>query len=136
MIVDTSALFAIYAEEPGQDELIDAIFEGCGFIPAPVLVEFQRVTSRDDGSPDPDADLILRGIIERGFRIEAFTNADAVAAVAANEQFGTGNGRGGKLNLLDLMVYGMAQRMGLPILCTGKDFSSTDAAIHPASRTG
>jgi ribonuclease VapC len=36
--------------------------------------------------------------------------------------------------MLDLMVYGMAKTMSLPILCTGKDFSVTDAAVHPASR--
>ena len=45
-----------------------------------------------------------------------------------------GNSKGGKLNLLDLMVYAVAKRTGRPILCTGRDFASTDADIHPASR--
>lgn len=62
--------------------------------------------------------------------------AVALAAVAGNERYGTGNGRGGKLNLLDLMVYGAAIETGLPILCTGKDFASTDALNHHASRVG
>jgi ribonuclease VapC len=44
------------------------------------------------------------------------------------------NGRGGRLNLLDLMVYAAARRTGLPILCTGADFAASGAAVHPASR--
>ncbi len=59
---------------------------------------------------------------------------DAHLAEAANEAHGTGNHRGGTLNLLDLMVYGMAKRTGRPILCTGRDFAATGIAIHPASR--
>lgn len=37
--------------------------------------------------------------------------------------------------MLDVMVYCLARRLGRPILCTGRDFAATDAAIHPASRT-
>ena len=36
--------------------------------------------------------------------------------------------------MLDLMVYGMAKWMALPILCTGKDYSANDIGIHPVSR--
>ncbi len=36
--------------------------------------------------------------------------------------------------MLDLMVYAIAKTPDLPILCTGTDFSATDARIHPASR--
>ena len=45
-----------------------------------------------------------------------------------------GNSKGVKLDLLDLMVYAVAGRTGPQILCTGRDFASTDADIHPASR--
>lgn len=60
----------------------------------------------------------------------------ALAAIVGNERYGSGNGSGGLLNLLDLMVYGAAIETGLPILCTGNDFAATDAMIHPASRIG
>jgi ribonuclease VapC len=40
------------------------------------------------------------------------------------------------LNLLDLMVYAVAKERGMPLLCTGNDFATTDLAIHPASRVG
>ena len=57
-------------------------------------------------------------------------------SVEANIRYGSGNGKGGKLNLLDLMVYAAAKALDMPILCTGYDFMSTDAKIHPASRIG
>jgi len=66
--------------------------------------------------------------------IEPFTPEDAIFSSEANPLYGSGNGRGGTLNMLDLMVYGMARRMERPILCTGKDFAATDIAIHRASR--
>jgi ribonuclease VapC len=52
----------------------------------------------------------------------------------AHRLHGLGNGRGGRLNMLDAMVYCGAKRLKRLILCTGRDFASTDAAIHPASR--
>lgn len=104
-------------------------------IPAPVMVEFRRVTALPGNSPDPIADQILDQILVGLSRIEDFTAPDAEQAASANPLFGSGNGRGGTLNLLDLMVYAIARRMDLPILCTGRDFASTDAKIHPASRT-
>lgn len=67
-------------------------------------------------------------------RVHAFDADDAAVAAEANMAHGTGNGRGGSLNLLDLMVYAVARRLGLPILCTGRDFAATGIDLHPASR--
>lgn len=67
--------------------------------------------------------------------IEPFTAEDAEIAGEANRAHGKGNGKGGTLNLLDLMVYAMARRLAEPILCTGRDFAATGIDIHPASRT-
>ena len=84
--------------------------------------------------PDPAADRLIARLIEEGLRIVPFDGAAAEAAIGANPNHGKGNGTGGKLNMLDLMVYGVAKVTGLPILCTGRDFAATDALIHPASR--
>jgi ribonuclease VapC len=135
MIVDTSALVALVRDEPGRHDLSEAMLAGPCVIPAPVMVEYERVTALPDNSPDPFADQILDQILVGLSRIEDFTASDAEQAARANPLFGSGNGKGGTLNLLDLMVYAVAKRMDLPILCTGRDFSSTDAKIHPASRT-
>lgn len=135
MIVDTSSLVAISLKETGFEVLFDALFGQEAVIPAPVAVEFHRVTAFKGNVRDPDADRLIAHLLEEGAVIRAFDAEDARAAVTANEIFGSGNGRGGVLNMLDLMVYGMAKRLGLPILCTGKDFAATDIAIHPASRS-
>lgn len=85
-------------------------------------------------SPHPEASALLDRLTSDCLHIEPFTPADADLAADAIERHGTGNGRGGTLNPLDLMVYGMAKRTGLSILCTGRDFAQTDIPIHPASR--
>lgn len=134
MIVDTSALVAIAREEQGREKLRDALLLEDGQIPAPVLVEFARVTGGPCNIPRPDAVSLIELIQSEGAEILSFSGLDAEVAAAANARWGTGNGKGGTLNLLDLMVYAMAKRLDLPILCTGRDFAGTDAKIHPASR--
>lgn len=133
MIVDTSALIAIAEAEPGSDALIDAIADG-GLVPAPVLVEFRRVVTKRGLRVHPGAEIILSDLLTR-LSVEPFTAGDADIAGDANMKFGAGNGRGGTLNLLDLMVYAVARRTGRPILCTGRDFSATDAHVHRSSLT-
>lgn len=131
VIVDTSALVALARGEPGFRELRAVFADEYGAVPTPVLVEFHRVMARAGNSPDPAA---LTLIDDLGVLIMPFGSQAAHAAVIANERYGTGNGDGGKLNMLDLMVYAIAKVEDLPILCTGNDFTSTDAIIHPASR--
>jgi len=135
VIVDTSALVAVSRKEEHFEPLLDAMIEGEPIVPAPVLVEYHRVTALGDNRPDPDAEALIAGLIEQGAFVSPFDQADAEVAVAANPTYGNGNGQGGRLNMLDLMVYAVAKRTGLPILCTGRDFAGTDAKIHPASRT-
>ena len=47
MIVDTSALVAIYQQEERAEVLAKALLEGTPKLPAPALVEFLRVTAKD-----------------------------------------------------------------------------------------
>lgn len=135
MIVDTSALVAIHLREAGWEMLREALAEQEAVLPAPVVVEFHLVTSLASNDPDPDAEILLSTLLARSCRVASFSNEDAALSAEAHRLHGRGNGRGGKLNMLDLMVYCMAKRLGHPILCTGRDFASTDAQIHPASRT-
>ena len=134
MIVDTSALVAVSRKEEHFEQLFDAMFEARCVIPAPVVVEFHRVTALRGNKVDSNAVALIDQLIMENAIIEPFGGADAQLAADANERHGTGNGRGGRLNMLDLMVYGMARRTRQPILCTGTDFLSTDITIHPASR--
>lgn len=136
MIVDTSALVALALEEPDSEAIFRVLGLGNYVIPAPVLVELTRVVTGRRAQNHEQIRAFIARLDRQNAKIEPFTEADAHLVLAANEVFGTGNGRGGTLNMLDLMVYAVARRMGLPILCTGKDFSATDAVLHPASRTG
>jgi ribonuclease VapC len=134
LIVDSSALVALYRRETGFEAILDAVESG-GRIPAPVLVEFERVVTRGGSLPADTAQSFLKQLIVRfGVAVEPFTAEDAAIASRANVEHGAGNGRGGRLNLIDLMVYAAARRLNMPILCTGTDFASTGIAIHPASR--
>jgi ribonuclease VapC len=134
VIVDTSALIALHLREDGWETLRDALAAEDALIPAPVVVEFSLVTSLSANDPDPDARVLLSKLLERSCRVDSFSDEDAALSAEAHRLHGRGNGRGGKLNMLDVMVYCVAKRLGRPILCTGRDFASTDARIHPASR--
>jgi ribonuclease VapC len=133
VIVDTSALVASAKDEPESDPLKRAMLRG-GLVPAPVLLEYRRVMTERGARPAPEAESVLEDLLSAELKVESFTREDADLAAAANLAYGAGNGRGGQLNLFDLMVYATAKRLGLPILCTGRDFASTDALIHPSSR--
>ncbi len=131
MIVDTSALIAILREEDGHESMKNALrLEAEIAIPAPVFIEFHRVTY----NKDPNAAGFIAEFLADDISVLPFGKDAAQEAASANPVYGKGNHRGGKLNLLDLMVYGAAKAAGYPILCTGRDFASTDAEIHPASR--
>ena len=134
MIVDTSALAAIIFGEPGVQPLLAALRSEPGIIITPVLVELRRVTALALNRPSRAVDDLLSELALARIVIAPFSAAAAYAAVAANARYGSKGGLGGPLNMLDLMVYGAAKDAALPILCTGNDFASTDALIHPASR--
>ena len=135
MIVDTSALFAILTLEDEHERLLKALTTQEGLLPAPAWVEFRRVASRSKRTSDDKAALFLDDLLRRHLHILDFRAEHARVAMAANRLYGIGVTPGGTLNLLDLMVYACARVERRPILCTGRDFAATDAAIHPASRT-
>jgi ribonuclease VapC len=132
MIVDTSALVAILKREVGYESLRDAIGLEGGSLPAPAQVEYTMVAG--GAAKASEAKVLLGAFHEQGLVTQAFTAEHAAIAAEANVRFGKGNGGGGVLNLLDLMVYAVARERGEPLLCTGKDFATTDIEIHAASR--
>lgn len=134
MIVDTSALVAILKLEDGWQELGQALWGEDNILPAPVVTELNLVTSKAGNEADPEVQRLLSRLLDQESRVEPYTPADAELSTEAHRRYGRGSGRGGTLNLLDVMVYCMARRLGRPILCTGRDFATTDAQIHPASR--
>lgn len=131
MIVDTSALVAVFRREDGHAPLLDALVREDGLVPAPVLLEFARVAAGEGNAPDPAAEAFVAALLDARMAVLPFGTEEARLAVAAH---GRGNGRGGLLNILDLMVLGCARAAGRSILCTGRDFAAAGASLHPASR--
>ena len=134
MIVDTSALAAIAFEERGADLLLDALLDEPCLLPAPAQTEFQRVAALRGAGFDDIAKDLLGKLEHAGLEVTAYDRTHAAIAARAHAAYGKGNGRGGLLNLLDLMVYAVAKDRDMPLLFTGRDFTSTDVAIHPSSR--
>ncbi|MGF7151494.1 ribonuclease VapC [Sphingomonas zeicaulis] len=134
MIVDTSALIAVLLGEDGRESILDALDEETCFLPAPALAEFWAVSSGSRVDAIQPARELVTLWRDGGLTVLPFTADHAQRLLEAIPLYGKGNGRGGLLNLLDLMVYAVAKERDEPLLCTGKDFAATDVVLHPASR--
>lgn len=134
MIVDTSALIAVLLGERGSREILDALDDEAGKLPAPALAEFWAVASGSRVGAAQQARALLDEWRDGGLTVLPFDERHAARVREAIPLYGKGNGKGGLLNLIDLMVYAVAKERGEPLLCTGKDFAATDLELHAASR--
>ena len=135
MIIDSSALVAIILRETHNTHLRDAIFSAkSAAIPATAMTEVQLVIGGRGQQYLAAAAALFEMLLAEGVEVVAFDQRHADITAIARSRYGRGNGTGGKLNFGDLMVYAIAKERGEPVLCTGRDFASTDLEIHPASR--
>lgn len=82
----------------------------------------------------PGRDALERFLCDTDMEIVDVDGTAAQRAVAAWRRFGKGRQRAG-LTYGDCFVYALAERTGLPVLCTGDDFADTDLDIlRPAAR--
>jgi len=127
MIIDSSAIAAIFFQEPGYETLIQKLAQAAeAGIGAPTLVECGIVLSARLGR---DArGLLSRFLEETGIVVVPFTNAHFGAAVGAWVKYGKGQ-HPAKLNFGDCLSYATAQLAAMPLLCVGEDFSQTDLPI-------
>lgn len=127
MIVDTSALVAVFLNEPGAEALVAKLgAAGAIAIGAPTLVETGIVLTARVG--DEAQALLSQFLTEFGVVTVPFGDAHWRAAVDAYRRFGKGRHKAG-LNFGDCMSYATAKLAGQPLLCTGRDFAQTDAAL-------
>jgi ribonuclease VapC len=135
LIIDSSALVAIILGEPHSIELRDAIFGAPeAQLPATAITEIQLVIGGRGRSYLVAAEALFELLFAKGVEVAPFERRHAAITAVAREQYGKGNAKGGLLNFGDLMVYAVAKDRGEALLCTGRDFASTDIEIHPASR--
>jgi len=129
MILDTSALVAIFLEEDGHDELLATleVAEVLG-IGAPTLVETGGVMVSRVGPPG--ITVVQRLIADAGVTVIPFRDAHRRVAVDAYLRFGKGR-HPARLNLGDCYSYATAHVAGRPLLCVGDDFAQTDLDLVP-----
>jgi len=130
MVIDTSALVALLAEEPDAPRIAAAIERAeTRQIPAIVRLEAAMVLSSVlDRDPDDMADGVDAMLDEARFVSIAIDDAIARAAVSAFSRYGKGRGHPARLNLADCLVYAAAMSVGAPLLFIGDDFTRTDIA--------
>jgi len=127
MILDSSAIVALFLQEPGHEQLRHKIgaatFVG---ISAATLVETALVLSarlkRDmRGS-------LARFIEESGAIIIPFTDSHYSLAVSAWLKYGKGR-HPAALNFGDCLAYATAKAAAMPLLFVGDDFPQTDLPL-------
>jgi ribonuclease VapC len=130
VILDSSALVAIFTQESGHEGLIDAVAEApAAGVGAPTLVEAGIVLSvrmRLDARP-----LLTRFLHDFGIIVIPFGEDHWREALDAFNRFGKGKHPAG-LNLGDCFSYAVASLAEQPLLCIGDDFRKTDLAVLPA----
>lgn len=126
MVIDTSALVAILADEAEArsfSQLIANASHPC--MSAVSYLEASMVLGPKDRRNLPD-------LIEHGHVTVVPLDLDqARLAVEAHERYGRGSGSRARLNFGDCLVYALAKSLDLPLLFKGGDFAHTDVrAAH------
>ncbi len=124
MVVDGSALIAIYRGEPEAAAFIDLIDRADqALLSAVTAVEVAIVlTGERVGATREQAESLLESL---GLVVEPVDTAQHRAAVEAHFAFGRGRHPAG-LDLADCFAYALAKARGLPLLFQGETFARTD----------
>lgn len=134
--VDTSAIIAILAQEPGYDAYVEVIGAATGAVLSVAsLLEIAMVwSSRQPAAPATVPDRLLAKL---GISLAEVTEHQVVLAREAFLRFGKGRHPAG-LNYGDCFSYALAKSLDVPLLFHGSDFSRTDiiAARTPGAATG
>jgi ribonuclease VapC len=123
IVIDTSALVAIFRQEPERDAFSDAIVVAeKRVLPAHVYLEYVMVTSAE-----LQARTWIDTMIER-LRLATGEIDSAAARLAADafRRYGRGRGHPAGLNFADCLSYAIAKRYDSPLLYKGDDFTHTD----------
>lgn len=127
MIIDSSAIMAIFFQESGYEELVHKLAEASEVgIGAPTLVECGIVLSARWGRDARGS--LDRFLKETGSVVLPLTEAHFGAAVGAWLKYGKGRHPAG-LNFGDCLSYAVAKQAAMPLLCVGEDFPQTDISL-------
>ncbi len=127
MIIDSSAILAVIAREPGYERIIRELAAAPGTrIGAPTRLETGIVLTARFGPRGKTA--LARFLQENSVETVAFDEAHASAALDAYSRFGKGR-HPAALNFGDCCTYAVASVAGEPLLCIGDDFAKTELLL-------
>lgn len=121
IVVDTSALIAIFQNEPEAEGFLQLIFDTPALISAPSRLEAFVVITRRHG--DEKASQLAALIADLKLTTVAF---DETLTRLAEEAFKTHRRGPNGLNYGDCFSYALAKSRDLPLLFKGEDFAATD----------
>jgi ribonuclease VapC len=130
MVIDTSALAAIFFHEPERDAFRDAIVTASSRLisAATVLEAGMVIEGRRGGGAGREFDLF---VVRAQIQIVPIDAELADLARSAWRKYGKGRHPAG-LNFGDCFSYALAKSSGEPLLAKGGDFARTDVLIHAA----
>ena len=131
MVIDTSALLAIFLGEPERKAFLDSIFQAeTRMISAVNVVETGIVLEARRGeSAGREFDLF---VVRTNLQIISLDSEQVEIARSAWRKYGKGRHPAG-LNFGDCFAYALAKFTGEPLLAKGDDFAATDVEICPSN---
>jgi ribonuclease VapC len=124
IVVDSSALLAIYLNEPEKASFSSAVVSvDAPCIGAPNFLEASMVAEIRHG--EQGCRELDRMAVNLGLEIVAFDASHIQAAREAFRRYGRGRHRAA-LNFGDCCAYALAKFLGFPLLFKGDDFALTD----------
>ncbi|MBL8212865.1 MAG: type II toxin-antitoxin system VapC family toxin [Bryobacterales bacterium] len=125
MVLDSSALVAIFKQEPGHEVLQQKINDAAlVLVGAPTLLETAMVLTRLTGK---DQHVLLEAYLRRIDAILVdFTAEHYSVAAEAFVRYGRGFSSKSNLNFGDCLSYAIAALAGDKLLFVGADFTHTD----------
>jgi len=133
MVIDTSALVAIFLGEPERKLLLDLLLQAqTRMISAATVLEAGIVLEARRGeSAGREFDLLL---VRANLQIVAVDSEQTEIARSAWRKYGKGRHPAG-LNFGDCFAYALAKFAGEPLLAKETDFAATDIEVCPLRPT-
>jgi ribonuclease VapC len=133
VVIDTSALLAIFLAEPERKPFLDSIFQAeTRMISAASVLETGIVLEARRGeSAGREFDLFL---VRANLQIVSLDSEQVEIARSAWRKYGKGRHPAG-LNFGDCFAYALAKFTGEPLLAKGNDFAATDIEVCPSLAT-
>lgn len=127
MVVDTSALLAIFFAEPERKSFLESIFQAePRMISAATVLETGIVLEAKRGeAAGREFDLF---VVRASLQIVPIDGEQAEIARSGWRKYGKGRHPAG-LNFGDCFAYALAKASGEPLLTKGNDFSLTDIEV-------